>query len=45
MGDILDNQVQSYVRATCNTGGMVTTTMVLEAGEAIVKTPQQQAST
>ena len=37
-GDTLDHQVQSYVRATWSTGGMVTTTMVLAAGEAIVKT-------
>ena len=38
MGDTLDNQVQSYVCATRRTGGMVTTTMVLAAGEVTVKT-------
>jgi len=38
VGDTLDAQVQSYVRATRRTGGLVTTTMVLAAGEAIVRT-------
>ena len=37
-GDTLDNQVQSYVCATHSTGGMVTTIMVLAAGEVTVKT-------
>ena len=41
MGDTLDAQVQSYVRATRSTGGMITTTVVLAAGEALVRTQQK----
>ena len=38
MGDTLDKQVQCYVRATRSTGGMINTTVILAAGEAIVRT-------
>ena len=38
VGDTLDKQVQCYVRTTRSTGGMITTTVVLAAGEAIVRT-------
>ena len=37
LGDELDKQVQSYVRATHDGKGAVTTTVVLAAGEAIVQ--------
>ena len=37
LGDELDKQVQSYVRATRDGKGAVTTTVVLAAGEAIVQ--------
>ena len=36
MGDTLDKQVQCYVCATHSTGGMITTIVVLAAGEAVV---------
>ena len=38
VGDTLDKQVQCYIRATRSTGGTITTTVVLAAGEAIVWT-------
>lgn len=37
MGEILDKQVQCYIRATRDVGGTITTTVVLAAGEAIVQ--------
>ena len=37
LGEILDKQVQCYIRATCDAGGTITTTVVLAAGEAIVR--------
>lgn len=37
MGEILDKQVQCYIRATRDAGGTITTTVVLAAGEAIVR--------
>jgi len=36
--NLQDCTVQSYVRATRSTGGMVTTTVVLAVGKAIVRT-------
>ena len=42
VGDTLDKQVQCYVRATRSTGGTITTTVVLAAGEAIVRTHNEK---
>ena len=37
LGEILDKQVQCYICATRDAGGTITTTVVLAAGEAIVR--------
>ena len=44
MGDDLDRQVQSYVRATRDGKGAVTTTVVLAAGEAILQHSNKKLS-